>query len=178
MMKLKSVHSHEREKDLKEAISWALGPEQRDPEDMLRILENDWYTQLGNRGKCKNDEKLCFISFSVFEIWFTIRRSSSLRPDSCGLQRSADTCMLNLSSRNAFNYPFSYINIRGNHRIKIYFLWSIYDQWLWRFEINIDYKKIISERSEQRITPPNITQPSTGTRTSSRVNITPIIHGG
>lgn len=41
MMKLKSVHSHEREKDLKEAISWALGPEQRDPEDMLRILEND-----------------------------------------------------------------------------------------------------------------------------------------
>lgn len=58
-----SLHSHEREKDLKDAISWALGPEQRDPEDMLGILENDWYTQLGNRGVQRNVEK--FLSFSA-----------------------------------------------------------------------------------------------------------------
>lgn len=36
-----SVYSHERGKDLTHAISWAPGPEQRDPEDMLGILEND-----------------------------------------------------------------------------------------------------------------------------------------
>lgn len=66
-----SMHSHEREKDLKDAISWALGPEQRDPEDMLGILENDWYSQLGNRGEQRNVEE--FLSCSVpFEIWFTI----------------------------------------------------------------------------------------------------------
>ncbi len=32
---------HMKGKDLKDAISWALGQEQRDPEDMLGILEND-----------------------------------------------------------------------------------------------------------------------------------------
>lgn len=34
------IHMKEGE-DLKDAISRALGPEQRDPEDMLGILEND-----------------------------------------------------------------------------------------------------------------------------------------
>lgn len=36
-----SAPSHEREEDQKAAISWALGPEWRHPEDMLGILEPD-----------------------------------------------------------------------------------------------------------------------------------------
>lgn len=71
------IHMKER-KDLKEAISWALGPEQRDPEDMLGILENDGYTQLGNRGVLKNIEK--FLSVSV--------------PLKYGLQSSAQPLLL------------------------------------------------------------------------------------